>query len=372
MPRTPLENVALYHQTCSIASMKTKTLFFLSIGIIVGALVVFRLVKNSENEPKNATPTAPKPLKVTALIVTPQNFSNTISLSGSLEANEEVTLHPEVSGIAEKILFTEGTRVQKGQLLVKINDAELRAQLTQALTKERLTSEQERRARLLLEKEAISREEYDIASADYRTAKAQKQLIQVQIAKTSLRAPFTGTIGLRSISPGTYVTPTTAIAHLVNTQPLKVAFSLPEKYATAIRLHQTIQFTVANTKDVFTAKIYALEPMINATTRTLQVRAYADNKKGALLPGTFANIQLPLKNIPDAIRIPSEVVIPVKEGKKVFVARQGKAQSVPIETLTRTGKEVIVTSGLRAGDTLLISGIMALKDDLPVELQWKP
>lgn len=354
--------------------MKSKTLFFLVLAVALGALVVYRISKNSEKDPKAGAQGDKKPpITAEARIVEPQNFSNTISLSGSLEANEEVAIHPEVSGIAEKILFTEGARVTKGQVLVKVNDSELRAQLLQAITKENLASENERRAKLLLKKEAISQEEYDIASADYRTAKAKKQLIQVQIGKTSIKAPFSGTIGLRTISPGTYVTPATAIANLVNTNPLKITFSLPEKYATEITKNGTLQFTVANESKTYTAKIYAIEPAIEATTRTLRVRAYADNANGTLIPGTFANVQLPLKNIPDAILIPSEVVIPVKDGKKVYIAQNGKAKSVLIETLTRTGKDVVVTSGLKAGDTLLVSGVMALKDDadITVKLQTK-
>lgn len=351
--------------------MKIKHIVITFLAIALGGMIVYRITKNKTENEKGKDKNGKKPpISVSAFVVTPQEFSNTISLSGSIEANEQIEIRSEVSGIVENISFTEGSNVSKGQVLFKVNDIELRAQLAQAKTRESLASENERRAKLLLQKEAISQEEYDIASADYRTAKAQTQLIQAQIGKTTVRAPFSGKIGLRSISPGTYVTPSTLIAKLVSTNPLKITFSIPEKYATEISKNNTISFTVPNIAETFTAKIYALEPAIEATTRTLQIRALTDNSNGKLLPGTFANIELPLKNIKDAIIIPTEAIVPIQDGKKVFIANNGKAKEVKVETLTRTDKDVVITSGLKIGDTVLTSGVMSLKneDDIKVKL----
>jgi membrane fusion protein (multidrug efflux system) len=352
--------------------MKIKNIVIAILVIALGGMIVYRITKNkAENEKGNDKNGKKPPIGVSAVVVEPQEFSNTISLSGSIDANEQIEIRSEVSGIVETISFTEGSNVSKGQILFKVNDIELRAQLAQAKTKESLASENERRAKLLLQKEAISQEEYDIASADYRTAKAQTQLIQAQIGKTTVRAPFSGKIGLRSISPGTYVTPTTLIAKLVSTNPLKITFSIPEKYATEINKNSEITFTVPNVADKFTAKIYALEPAIEAATRTLQIRALTDNKNGKLLPGTFANIELPLKNIKDAIIIPTEAIIPIQDGKKVFIANNGKAKEVKVETLTRTDKDIVITSGLKIGDTVLTSGVMSLKDEDDIKVKTK-
>ncbi|WP_412463650.1 efflux RND transporter periplasmic adaptor subunit [Flavobacterium mekongense] len=352
--------------------MKIKNFIIAIIVIALGGMIAYRITKNKAENDKGNDKNGKKPATpVTFHVVKGQDFSNTISLSGSIEANEQIEIRSEVSGIVENIAFTEGSAVNKGQVLFKVNDIELRAQLAQAKTKESLASENERRAKLLLQKEAISQEEYDIASADYRTAKAQTQLIQAQIGKTTVRAPFAGKIGLRSISPGTYVTPTTLIAKLVSTNPLKITFSIPEKYATEISKNNTITFTVPNVKETFTAKIYALEPAIEATTRTLQIRAFTDNSNGKLLPGTFANIELPLKNIKDAIIIPTEAIVPIQDGKKVFIANHGKAKEVKVETLTRTDKDVVITSGLKIGDTVLTSGVMSLKDETDIKIMVK-
>ncbi len=269
------------------------------------------------------------------------------------------------------IYFQEGSNVAKGQVLLKVDDIELKAQLAQAKTKESLASENERRAKLLLQKEAISQEEYDVARADHQSAKAQSQLILAQIEKTTVRAPFSGKIGLRSISPGTYVTPALLVAKLVNSGQLKITFSIPEKYASQVNKNGIITFKVTGSDQTYTAKIYAIEPEVEIATRTLKVRALADNKNGKLLPGTFADVQLPLDIIKDAVVIPTEAIIPVQGGKKVFIANKGMAKEVMVETATRTDASILVLSGLKVGDTVLTSGVMSLKDEAPIVVKIK-
>lgn len=352
--------------------MKVKYIVLSILTIAIGGMIVYRITKNnSENEKSNDKSGKKPPMTVSVMKVEPQDFSNSISLSGSIDANEQIEIRSEVSGIVESISFTEGSQVSKGQVLLKVNDIELRAQLAQAKTKEGLSSENERRAKLLLQKEAISQEEYDIASADFRTMKAQTQLIQAQIGKTAIRAPFSGKIGLRNISPGTYVTPTTLIANLVSTNQLKITFSIPEKYASQISNGSEINFTVPNVTDKFKAKIYALEPAIEMATRTMKIRALTENSSGKLLPGTFATIELSLGTIKNAILIPTEVVVPVQDGKVVYIAQNGKAKEVKIEALTRTDKSIVITSGLNPGDSLITTGMMSLKNDADIKVKQK-
>jgi membrane fusion protein (multidrug efflux system) len=352
--------------------MKIKTISITLISLALLGLIGYRITKNSAESEKNDKKGDKKPpLSVTAIVVSSKDFSNSISLSGSIEANENVEIRSEVSGIVEKISFSEGTQVNKGQVLLKVNDIELRAQLSQAITRQKLASENERRAKLLLQKEAISQEEYDMASAEFRSLKAQTQLIQAQIAKTTIKAPFSGKIGLRNISPGTYVTPTTIITKLVSSSQVKISFSIPEKYASEIENNTSILFTIPNNPQKFSAKIYAIEPEIETATRTLKIRAIADNSNGKLLPGTFATIEVSLKNIKDAIVIPTEAVVPIQDGKVVYIANNGKAKEVKIETLARTSKDVVVTSGIKSGDTLLTSGVMSLKDEADIKVKLK-
>ncbi|MDI1256654.1 MAG: efflux RND transporter periplasmic adaptor subunit [Flavobacterium sp.] len=348
--------------------MKVKYLIYSLLIIGIAALVTYRIQKNTTKDDPKGKGDKNKPMNVSGIVVTLQPFDNNLSLSGALEANEQVEIRSEVSGIVEGIYFTEGSNVSKGQVLFKVNDVELRAQLRQMQTKENLASENARRAKLLLEKQAISQEEFDIASADYRSAQAESQLIRAQIGKTSVKAPFSGKIGLRSISPGTYITPTILVAKLVNSGHLKITFSIPEKYAAQVKMNSEFSFTVAGATNKFTAKIYAIEPEIAVATRTLQIRAITDNKDGKLLPGTFANVELPLSTIKDAIIIPSEAIVPIQNGKKVFVTENGKAKEVMVETETRTDKDILILSGLKAGDTVLTSGVMSLKKDTKVKV----
>ncbi len=342
------------------------TLLILAIIGFIGYRITSNSAKNNESKTKNYND---KPVTVTGVVVHTVSFDNDLSLSGSIEANEQIEIHSEVSGIVEGIYFKEGSTVSKGQLLFKVNDIELRAQLAQTTTKEDLAAENERRAKLLLQKEAISQEEYDIARADHKSAQAQSQLIKAQISKTSVRAPFSGKIGLRAISPGTYITPTIVVAKLVNSGKLKITFSIPEKYAAQVKSGSIIDFSVSGSTKEYKAKIYAIEPEVEVATRTLKIRALADNIDGNIFPGTFADVKLPLDIVKDAIVIPSEAIIPIQGGKKVFISNMGKAKEVKVEATTRTASSILVLSGLNVGDTLITSGVMSLKNDTPITVK---
>jgi membrane fusion protein (multidrug efflux system) len=354
--------------------MKLKTLLLTLTIIILLVFIGYRIKSNSDKASLSNGKTGgdkKSSIQVNGYVVSPEKFSNIISVSGSIEANEQVEIRSEVSGMVEKIYFKEGTNVTKGQLLFKVNDIELRAQLAQAVTRKNLAGENERRAKLLLEKEAISQEEYDIASAEYRSLQSQTQLINAQIAKTAIKAPFSGKIGLRNISPGTYLTPTTVVTNLVSSNEVKITFSIPEKYANEIKINDAIEFTVSGTNENYKATIYAIEPSVDVATRTLLVRAKAINKEGKLFPGTYTNVKLPLTEINNAILIPSEAIIPIQDGKKVFIAQKGKAKEVKIETGTRTEELILVTQGLKAGDTIITSGIMSLKPETAIQVTLK-
>ena len=352
--------------------MKLKHFFYALILIGFGVFITYRISQNkAKSELSNDKSGKDKPSNVSGIVLKTETFETNLSLSGSLEANEQVEIRSEVSGIVEAIYFKEGATVAKGQVLFKVNDIELRAQLGQAKTKESLASENERRAKLLVQKEAISQEEYEIARADFKSAQAQSELIRAQISKTAVKAPFAGKIGLRSISPGTYITPSILVAKLVNSSKFKITFSIPEKYANQVQLNSNLSFKVAGSDESYTAKIYALEPEISVNTRTLQVRAIAENKKGKLFPGTFADVIFPLDKIKNAILIPTEAIIPIQSGKKVFVSKAGKAHEIKVETGTRTATSVLILSGLKVGDTILTSGIMSLKEEALVKVKIK-
>lgn len=348
--------------------MKIKYLAYTLLVLGLVALIAYRIISNKSQTNVSSQVGARPVTAVTGMVLKPQEFSDELSLSGSLEANEQIELRSEISGIIESINFKEGQKVSKGQILFKVNDLELRAQLAKVKTAQRLAAENARRAELLLEKQAISQEEYDISDADFQSAQAESQLIAAQLAKATVRAPFSGTIGLRNISQGTYVTPSTLIAKLVNTDNLKITFSIPEKYASQIKVNNTFTFTTTEENEVYTASIYAIEPEVEVATRTLKLRAIVDNSEGKLYPGMFANVSFPLAKVNDAILVPTESLIPIQNGKKIFVSKAGKAKEIVVETGARTETSIRVLSGLKLGDTVLTSGVMTLRDGMPIKL----
>ena len=357
--------------------MKKRYIVYIILGLGLAYLIYYRINANKKLEGKGASGASAgkggkggpaSAIVVDGVVVQPVSFDNDLEITGSIEANESVVLKSEVSGLVTGIYFKEGTQVSKGSVLVKVNDRDIQAQLQEALTKQKLSSTNENRAKQLLEKGAISQEEYDTSLADFRSLQSQSQLIRAQLAKTTILAPFSGRIGLRSISAGTYLTPATVIANLVSTNPVKITFSVPEKYAGQIKLNSAISFTTDGSSTKYTGKVYAIEPGINAATRTLQIRALAPNPNDALLPGSFAKIKLALNTLQNAIMVPNEAVVPVLKGKIVYISKNGKAQEVEVEAGTRTDEKIVITSGLKAGDTVLTTGSMSLKKDAPVKV----
>lgn len=349
--------------------MKKKYLY-IAIAIVAVATVSYWLTRNPK--PKVAAPEQSQgtgAMEVNAIVVAPRAFSNTITLSGSIEPNEQVQIRSEVSGIVRALTFREGSAVQKNQVLLRIDDSELQARLIQAQSSEALAGDNEKRARLLLEKEAISQQEYDVAHADYESAKAQTVLIRAQIAKTTVRAPFSGKIGLRSISEGEYLTPSTVVANLLSINPVKVLFSVPEKYSNQINVGQGLTFSVSGSEAKYHAEIYAIEPGVDAATRTISIRAIANNPEERLFPGAFARIELPLDHTENAVLVPTEAVIPVQNGKQVFLLKDGKAVATPVEAENRTRTDVLITEGVAIGDTVLTTGIMSLANGMAVTVK---
>ncbi|MGC9472434.1 MAG: efflux RND transporter periplasmic adaptor subunit [Bacteroidales bacterium] len=310
----------------------------------------------------------PRVLNVSGLVITPFPLIETIRSSGTLRPDEEVDLSFETSGKIVAIFFTEGARVKEGDLLGKINDKPLQAQLLKLEAQKKLAGEKEFRQRNLLSRDAVSQESYDQVVTELQALEADIQLIRARIAETELRAPFDGIIGLRYLSEGAYATPSTRIARLVKLSPLKIEFSIPERYAGEIGPGYPVEFTVDGTSAPYRAQVYAVDPKVDINTRTIAVRALYPNRNEELKPGRFASVTLQISHMEEAIAIPTESLIPEMEGEKVFVYRSGKAHSVRVSTGLRTESKIQITAGLNFGDTLLTTGVLQLRQDLPVRL----
>lgn len=306
-------------------------------------------------------------IPVNVVVVEQQSTDQNIRITGTIQANESVELRSEISGKVDRIYFDEGQPVKRGQLLLKINDDELRAQLEKLRYTEQLFTETEDRQKQLLDRGAISQEEYDIAFTELKTSTADIKLLETQIAKSQLRAPFTGVIGLRFISDGSYITPNIMIATLYSLDPAKIEFSIPGKYADKIKVNDNIRFGVESLEGTFQGKVYAIEPRIDPSTRTVQVRAKSDNTDKRLLPGQFARIELTLGRTENALLVPSQAIIPELDGHKVFVVEQGKARSKKVTLGNRTELNVEVTDGLQPKDSVITTGILQIRDGSAVD-----
>jgi membrane fusion protein, multidrug efflux system len=305
-------------------------------------------------------------LYVSGFLIQPTKLAEFINSNATLRADEEVDLSFETSGKLISILFTEGSRVKKGDLLAKINDKPLQAQLEKLLAQQKLTEAKEFRQRTLLDRDAISQESYDQIVTELATIQADINLIKARISETELRAPFDGIIGLRYVSEGAYTNANTKIARLVKMSPVKLDFSIPERYADEVKVGFPVTFTIDN--KTYQAKVYAVDPKIEEKTKTVMLRAIYSNKNEELMPGRYAGVVLQLQEMQNAIAIPTEALVPEMEGEIVYVARNGRASTIKVTTGLRTESLVQITEGLKFGDTLLTSGILQLRQSMPVIL----
>ena len=351
--------------------MKLKYVIYILLAVGMGALIIYRINKSATPEAGGGKGRGDKAavVQVNGIVVVPREFADNLSVTGTLEAEQEVKIISQTAGMVTKVFFREGANVKQGQVLLTIDDTELRATLAQMRTNQGLASETEKRAGLLIKSGAISQQEYDAARAGLKSMQAQTQLVNAQIAKTQVRAPFSGRIGLTTVTVGKYVAPTDEIASLVKLNPIKITFTIPEKYANRITINSDLKFKVSGSEKEYQARVFAVEPAINQTTRTLQLKARTQNADGLLLPGAFAQIELPISTIKDAILVPSESIVPVQSGQKVFVVENGKAKEIKVEATTRTDKDILVTSGLKPGDTVITTGNMSLKQGAKVKVK---
>lgn len=307
-----------------------------------------------------------KALNVNAKILKPHLLTEELFVTGRLVPDEEVNLSFETSGKITDINFQEGTFVTEGQLLAKVNDSQLQAQLKRLEAQMPLAEDRVFRQNALLQRDAVSKEAYEQVKTELATLHADIENVRASIDMTELRAPFDGIIGLRQVSVGAYASPTTVIAKLTKITPLKVEFDVPERYAHQIKKGTNLSFKIEGHLDSFNSTVYATESRIDDETHTLTVRALYPNEGGGLLPGHYANIQLKQQEVEDAIAIPSEAIVPEMGKNKVFIYRSGVAQPVDVEIGIRTNAEVQILRGLAAGDTILTSGTLQLRRGMPV------
>jgi membrane fusion protein (multidrug efflux system) len=307
-------------------------------------------------------------LPVDVVVMQYSSVTDRIFSSGTVEANERIDLRAEVTGIVEAIYLTEGSRVQEGDLLLKINDSELQAQKSRAEYRYNLAAQQEERQRRLLEKGGVSQEDYDATLNQVNVFRSEMQLIDAQLEKTEIRAPFSGRIGLKYVSKGQFIGPDQPIASLQELDRVKIDFSVPERYAGRVQTGDLMRFDVQGIDSTFVGEVYAIEPRINTDTRTLSLRAISDNPEFLLYPGAFANIELVLEEIEEALMVPTISLIPGLNSQKVYVAVDGMVEERIVKTGIRTSEKVQILEGLNPGDQVLTTGLLQARPGLAIRV----
>lgn len=345
------------------------------VTLLIAGVGVFGYIKLQPKQNEELAEADKKPkskekkiLEVYARVATPKTLTDELPIIGKLVPDEEVLLSFETSGKITDIYFKEGSFVEKGTLLAKVNDAELQAQLARLEAQVPLAEERVHRQKTLLQRDAVSKEALEIVKTELATLNADIDKVKAQIRLTELRAPFNGVIGLRQVSAGAYASPTTVIAKQTSLKPIKIEFSVPERYASSIKPGTRLEFNVEGRLDTLSADVYAAEATLDYETHTLLVRAKHPNSDGSLISGQYASIRLKQNEINDAIAVPAEAIVPEMGSKKVFVYRSGKAVPVDVVTGIRTESEIQIVKGIEPGDTVITSGTLQLRKGSQVKI----
>jgi membrane fusion protein, multidrug efflux system len=351
-----------------------KYIKYISSGVIVliiaGFIFIPKLLAPGDKQKNQQQTTNPQNQVINAsgFLVKEQNLDNEIKTVGTIRANEEVELKSEVSRKVTGIYFKEGTYVGRGKLLFKLDASDLTALLHKQQVEEKLAENQLASQKMLIDKGLTPEETYETVETELAKIKADIEITRISISKTNIIAPFSGIIGLRNVSVGSYVGPSVILATIQDVSKIKVDFSIPEKYSSLFKKGQKVVFSVEGIPDDFEAEVFAYEPKVENNTRTLVLRAIASNPGKKLMPGNFANVTLKLSSNSNAILIPTQSLVPKLKGQSVYVFRNGTAKFIDVEIGERTEDMVQITSGLNSGDTLVTTNILRLKPGAKVKL----
>lgn len=337
------------------------------------ACIAISLVTSCKNEKKDDKPQnrSASPAVFDAVVASSQSLSRGIEVPGTILPFESTDIHAEISGRVTGIFFREGTSVGKGAMLIKLFDEDLKAQLQKLKVQLQVGEATAKRQSELLAINGTSQQDFDNAVLNVSNLKADIALMQVAIAKTEIRAPFAGRIGLRNISLGAYVTPATTIANIAQVNVKKVEFNVPEKYAADIVPGKLIRLRPDASSKEYLANVMALENTIAADTRNLMVRAMVKNPDAFLPAGAFVQVKVEMERDEKVVMIPTRAVIPTTRFKQVVVSREGKAVFQVINTGFRDSARIEVISGINPGDTVVTTGLLTIKEGMPLKVNVK-
>src|ERR1043166_8798546 len=296
-------------------------------------------------------------IPVETALVSTERLEDKLSAVGTLDPNEAVDIKSEIDAVVAKILFSEGLSVTNGQVLIQFDDAKWRAQHLQSKVELENAKIRADRSEKLLKTESVSQQEYDDAHAAARTAEAFFALLEARLKETQIIAPFNGMVSERLVSPGAYVKAGDALVRLIDLNPVKVNFTVPERHLTQLKIGQKVSVRVASLENrEFTGDVYFIDPQVDVLTRTIKVKAKLDNSEGALRPGLFANVELTLSVHENAVVIPEEAILAQIGATTVFAVSNQQATIRPVKTGLRVPGKVEILEGLKPGEEVVTAG----------------
>jgi membrane fusion protein (multidrug efflux system) len=340
-------------------------------GYAIALLLLLAVPQQACKDKKPAAtgaPVAAKPMTVDAMVVSEQSLMADIEVPGSLIANETTEIHPEMSGRLTQLNIQEGRTVSRGTLLAKLYDGDLQAQMRKLQVQLKIAEQTENRQAQLLKIQGISQQDYDLSLLQVQSLRADMEIVREGIRKTEIRAPFSGKLGLKNVSPGAYVTPATVLTSVSQLDKIKIQFSVPERYGSQLKNGMNVSFRVDGSPKEFTASILATESTVEESTRSMTARAIVKEKDVVLLPGAFAKVTIILGENEKALMVPNSVIIPSGRAKQIFTYEGGKAMMKEVVTGVRDSTNVEVISGIERGDTVITSAILFLRDKMDVTL----
>ncbi len=340
--------------------MTKKQLIYFAIAVLVLFLLAIPKIWFNNNSQVQGKPKS-MPIRVETTTIQSTNLEKSIVVAGELHAYNEVTLRTETSGRVTAIYFKEGSTVSKGQLLLQLNDLDLKAQFKKTQSVSSMKELSLQRAKQLLNAGGISQETFDQVNTESQSALADVELIKEQIRKTQLIAPFSGTIGISSINVGAYLAVNSPVVSLQQTNQLKLDFSVPEKYASFLKPGMQVAFSTESSSNKLQAVISAIEPSIDPNTRNRNVRAIFQNNNQSCFPGSFAKVYLNFALNHHAILVPSTCIVPVLKGQKVYLVQADSVINRNVIIGERLDSMVEIKEGLKPGDIIVSKGVIQLK-----------
>jgi membrane fusion protein, multidrug efflux system len=338
----------------------------MNIKLWIGLPLVMAAMISCKSKAKDNTQSKEKPpVAVDVIVAANSDFSSDIEVNGTVLSEEMVELHPETGGRLTYLNIPDGARVSAGTILARVNDADLQAQLQQQKVQLELATKTEERLRKLLAVNGVDQAAYDAALSQVNLYNANINVLRAQIDKTVIKAPFDGKLGLRLVSEGAYVSPSTVIGTLQETDKVKIDFSVPESYEKLVKQGQTLHIRTNTSDDELLATVSAVEPQINTATRNIKVRARLT--KGNVTPGAF--VKVVLNQAVKGIVVPTNAIIPDALASQLVLVKNGKAVFQDVETGIRTSSMVEITSGVQLGDTVVVSGVLYVRPNANVKIK---